>query len=290
MYDPQTDRLAAVAGTSGLASGSGHIEVCRVGGRSRCTRAQATAPLELLTPQRRSPAAWVYARHAGGGLVAGEHLHLYLDVHANSTAVLTTPTPTKVFHRHAATGAGAEQTLQAAVAPGATLVVAPEPVACHADAAYRQRQTFDLVGDASLVLLNWVACRRTERGERWTFARYDSRNRVRRDGEEIAIDRLRLDAARHPPADAFAAGPFDVLATLLFVGPAARPGVEAAARWIAGLDAAGTGNLQASLSPRPWGGVLRVMGVRSQKVVGLLKQRLDFLTPALGAGVWSRRV
>ena len=179
--------------------------------------------------------------------------------------------------------------LQAAVAPGATLVVAPDPLTCFKDAAYEQRQTFDLVGDASLVLVDWVTCGRAARGERWTFDRYDSRNRIRQDGREIVFDRLRLDAALHPPADAFAAGPFDVIATLYLVGPAARAGVEETEAWIAGPDSVDADRLQATFSPQPWGGRAAGDGLRTQRVSSVLRQRLDFLEPLLGMGVWSRR-
>jgi len=268
-------------------TGAAHLEVRRVGGRSVTTRAHATAPLKLLTPRRRGGVAWIYLSTFGGGLVAGDRVQLYADIHPGATAVLTTQAATKVFHQQ--DGVGAEQALQAAVGPGAMLVVAPDPLTCFADAAYEQRQTFDLVGDASLVLLDWVTCGRAARGERWTFDRYDSRNRIRRDGQEIVFDRLRLDAALHPPADAFAAGPFDVLATLYFVGPAAQAGVAETAAWITGPESADADRLQASFSPHDWGGVLRVMGLRTQRVSSVLRQRLDFLEPMLGMGVWSRR-
>lgn len=270
-----------------VATGAAHLEVRHVSGRSVVTRSHATAPLKLLTPRRRGGAAWIYLSTFGGGLVAGDRVQLYADIHPGATAVLTTQAATKVFHQQE--GVGAEQALQAAVAPGATLVVAPDPLTCFADAAYEQRQTFDLVGDASLVLLDWVTCGRAARGERWTFDRYDSRNRIRQDGREIVFDRLRLDAALHPPADAFAAGPFDVIASLFFVGPAAQAGVAETAAWIAGQDSLDADRLQASFSPQEWGGVLRVMGLRTQRVSSVLRQRLDFLEPLLGMGVWSRR-
>lgn len=283
MEEPRVGEPDVDSGTASAA----HLEVRFVGERSVTTRSHATAPLKLLTPRRRGGAAWIYLSTFGGGLVAGDRVQLYADIHPGAVAVLTTQAATKVFHQQA--GQGAEQSLQATVAPGATLVVAPDPLTCFADAAYEQRQTFDLVGDASLVLLDWVTCGRAARGERWTFDRYDSRNRIRQDGQEIVFDRLRLDAALHPPADAFAAGPFDVLATLYLVGPRAQAGVQETASWIAGLNDDEPGRLQASFSPHTWGGVLRVMGVRTQRVSTVLRQRLDFLETLLGMGVWSRR-
>ncbi len=290
MADARRDNQVLDKDAPAGGGGSGHVEVRWVGGRSVTTRGRATAPLKLLAPRRRGGAAWIYLSTYGGGLVAGDRVQLYADIHPGSTAVLTTQAATKVFHQQ--DGVGAEQTLEAAVAPGAMLVVAPDPLTCFADAVYAQRQTFDLVGDASLVLLDWVTCGRAARGERWLFDRYDSCNRIRQDGREIVFDRLRLDAALHPPADAFAAGPFDVLATLYFVGPAAQAGQHAAAQWVADLALAGgrdTRSLEASFSPQEWGGVLRVMGVRTQRVLSVLKRRLDFLDPMLGMNVWSRR-
>ncbi len=283
---PARDETGVADGASGT-SAAGHLEVRCVSGRSVTTRSQATAPLKLLTPRRRGGAAWIYLSTFGGGLVAGDRVQLYADIHPDSVAVLTTQAATKVFHQQE--GMGAQQSLHATVAQGATLVVAPDPLTCFADAVYEQRQTFDLVGDASLVLLDWVTCGRAARGERWTFDRYDSRNRIRRDGKEIVFDRLRLDAALHPPADAFAAGPFDVLATLYLVGPAAEEGIAEAEAWVADLQGDDDLRVQASFSRHDWGAVLRVMGVRTQRVSTVLKKRLNFLESTLGMGVWSRR-
>ena len=270
----------------GPAAGSGHLAFRRVAGRTAVTRCAAVAPLKLLTPRRRGPAAWAYLGTFGGGLVAGDHVHLYADVHENATAVLASQAPGKVFRRCGAEHA--TQTLRAGVAGGGLLVVAPDALTLFEDAHYVQEQTFELAADASLVLLDWVHGGRVARGERWTLHRYDSLNRVSVGGTEKAFDRTRLDADA-PAAGPFAAGPYDVLATLFFVGPRAAAGLDAAAAWTQTLGPPGAGPLQAAVSRRPWGGVLRLAGERPAAVAATLRERLAFLEPELGAEVWSRR-
>ncbi|MEE9405743.1 MAG: urease accessory protein UreD [Algisphaera sp.] len=278
------DRKASPGGET---SGAGYLEVQQVGGRSVLTGCHAAAPLKLLTPRRRGGTAWVYQSSFGGGLVAGDTFRLYADLHEQTTTVLTTQAATKVFHQQ--DGVGAEQNLQATVSNAATLIVAPDPLTCFANAMYLQRQSFDLAPDASLVLLDWLTCGRVARGERWSFDRYESRNVIRIDGEEIVFDRLVLDASEESPSDAFAAGPFDVMATLYLVGPAAQSGCAAAQAWVAGLPPTTGRDFQVGYSPQPWGGVLRIMGCRTQRAIHIVKERLAFLTPLLGTEVFGRR-
>src|SRR5262245_38222153 len=119
--------------------GRGSLEViARPDGRSVVSRAYATSPLRLLTPENHGRAAWVYASSYGGGLVDGDCVEIDIEVGAGAAAYFSTQASTKVYRseRGAVTG------LRAAVAAGGLLIVMPDPVVCFAASRYVQTQRF----------------------------------------------------------------------------------------------------------------------------------------------------
>jgi urease accessory protein len=267
--------------------GHGRATVARVAGRSVCVRDQSSDPLKLLCPDHGGPAAWLYAGTYGGGLVAGDRIELDLDVEPDAAAVLTTQASTKVYHQHA--GRGAQQHLRTTVASGGLLACVPDPLTCFADAVYDQTQRFDLAADASLVLVDWLTAGRAAMGESWRFARYASRNDVLIDGRRVAREAMRLDRDDGDLADAMITGHDHCLATVLLIGPACETAGQAwhdelqQSPWPA--DTA----IRAGSSRWPWGVVVRLAGPRTSDVAALLKDKLAFLEPRLGRGVWDRK-
>ncbi len=267
--------------------GRGSATIANVRGRPVCVRDEASEPLKLLCPDHGSAAAWLYASSYGGGLVAGDRIELAIEVQQHTAAVLTTQASTKVYHQHA--GRGAQQHLHATVAPGGLLACVPDPLTCFADASYDQTQRFDLAADASLVLVDWLTAGRAAMGESWQLAHYASRNDVRIDGRLIAREATRLDRDEGPLTDPLATGGDHCLATVLLVGPAC---VAAGHAWHDQLQQTpwpATATLRAGSSRWPWGTVIRLASPRTSDVAALLKEKLAFLTPALGRGLWDRK-
>ncbi len=158
--------ISASSPTTGIsgAAGRGRLRIVpgARAGRSVATEAFATSPLRLLLPANHGRAAWVYTSSFGGGLVDGDAIAIDLDVEGRAAAFLSTQASTKVYRSTRGTSAG----LRARVGEEALLVVAPDPVVCFAASRYRQRQEFELAGNATLVAIDWMSAGRWAAEER----------------------------------------------------------------------------------------------------------------------------
>jgi urease accessory protein len=276
------------------AAGSGSIEFTLVGGQTAVTQARAQSPLKLLCPGGPGPSAWVFASNYGGGLVAGDRLRMQVHAGEQTTSFLSTQASTKIYRSQS--GIGASQSLVARIDAGALCVVAPDPVACFADARYDQRQEFHLDPSASLVLVDSLSSGRLAHGERWAFASYRSANDIFLDGRRAFRDVLLLDPADgrldHPQR----VGRIDCLAMAILIGPkvlsAAGQLLTLVAAMPPGLDRAT--RLLMSASPLRVDGVvvgatLRVAGPGTEAVCGFLHEQLAFVGPLLGENPWKRK-
>lgn len=268
-------------------TGRGEVRLEHVAGRTAITRCHSSAPIKLLTPNRSGQAAWVYVSSYGGGLVSGDRLEMSMQLGRGSMGVLTTQASTKVYHRQG--DLRATQLLEAQVADEAVLFVAPDPITCFEDADYEQRQVFDLTPGGSLLLLDWFTAGRLAMGERWAFERYFTDNLIRVDGKAVALDRLCMDSATASIDAPFGVGRYNCYATVMLVGPAFESAVEALDEAIGGEALPQRSPLPVSFSKLPWGGVLRLAGLGAEPVREALAERLKFVEPMLGCGLWARK-
>lgn len=271
----------------GAADRVGRLAIERVAGRSRVVSNRAGDPLKVLTPRRTGPAAWAYVSTFGGGLVAGDVVNLEMSVGPGAVGVLTSQASTKVYH--AMDGEGASQTLRAAVADDATLIVAPEPLVCFRDAIYEQQQTIEIAATGNLVLLDWFTCGRLAMDERWAFERYATRNRIIRDGRLVLNDALVLDRTDGAIDDAYRVGRYNCFATVAITGPKVKPGGEAWSEQIGREPIARGASVMTGASVFDWGTAVRLAGESTEAVERVLREGLDFLRPMLRAGLWDRR-
>ncbi|CAM9473248.1 unnamed protein product, partial [Chrysoparadoxa australica] len=171
--------------------------------RTRAVKNFSTYPLRFVLPQKITSnqrdacdCAWVYMLGYGGGLVCGDGVNLRCHLEAGASAALTTLGSTRVYKRKRGRSVGAlggsRQTLHCVVEKGALVAVLPDPVICFADAEHTQFQEFHLKRGASLVLCDWLSSGRMERGEVWSFNRFESRNALYVDGELVLLDPLLL--------------------------------------------------------------------------------------------------
>ena len=160
------------------------------------------------------------------------------------------------------------------------LVFAPDPVQAFAHSRYSQRQEFELAEGAGLVLLDWFSCGRVARGERWEFARFQSRTDVFLSGERVFVDSLLLSPEQGSLAAQHRVGRFNCFALLLLMG---KPMQETATRMLEHsarpLNAA---PLVCGASPIRDGAVLSVAGESVEQVGQELHRHLKFLTALLG--------
>jgi urease accessory protein len=179
--------------------------------------------------------------------------------------------------------------MTATVGDGALLAVLPDPLTCFADAVYAQRQTFNLAAGASLILLDWITCGRSARGERWAFTRCELANEVFTGGKQILFDRLSLDPSDGPVAGAMRTGGFDCLATVVMLGPQCQPHAARLVEWVRSQPISPPDGLLFSASPLADGLILRMAGIRSEGIGRWLRDRLDFIPDLLGDDPWRRK-
>ncbi len=274
-------------------AGRGWVEVNELCGRSRATRLRAHQPLRLLAPRSFERAACLCVSSFGGGLVAGDHLHLDVTLGRASRCLVTTQASTKVY-RPTAAHAGASQIMHAHVADDALLVAWPDPITCYAHAIYEQRQRIELAPHASALIVDCLTSGRRAHGEHWAFDRYLSRNELVVAGRTRALDTLRLDRADGPLDAPFRMGGHACYASVIAAGPllaglietvrrhahAAVPTPDAAT--IAGVSDIDTdGDLPAL--------TLRAVAHDTTTMQTFLRQCLADVAPLLGDAPWHRK-
>jgi len=265
--------------------GSGSIAVAHVAGLSAAVRCASASPLRLFTPRPRGPAVWAIATTHGGGLVAGDAIDVTATVERGARLALGTQSNTRVYRSK---GPAAAQRLRARVAEGALLAVLPEPTACFAGARLEQEQRFEVEEGGSLVFLDAVVEGRAARGERWAFDAYAARNEIALGGRLVLADAVRLERGEGPsPAERMAGAA--LLATVVALGPAARPGAAALLDALAGAAADPGAEVLAAASPLADGLYLRAAAASVAAGVAFLRRALAFTAPLLGGSPFDHR-
>lgn len=283
---PPPDQVAGPLSAVPLRPGQGRLRVTRIGQRSHVTSNRATNPLKLWVPRRPGPASWIYATTFGGGLVAGDNVQLDLDLENDTTAVLTTQASTKVFR--SLKDRGCSQQLQAHVGPGATLVIAPDPLVCFRGAIYQQHNRVHLADDATLVHIDWLTSGRMARGECWQFGRLRTRLEVIRSDRMLLLDSLDLVPRQSKLDNPLRMGHHHCLATVVLFGETLAKAIESIRESVTSDQPREDGCLEA-VSPREEGLVWRLVGPNSETVGRRLKQRLAFLADHLQETPWERK-
>jgi urease accessory protein len=266
--------------------GSGRLRCSLVNGVTIVRDAQANSPLKLLCLRRPAGCAWIFAGTYGGGLVAGDHIHLDAAFDPGTRCFLGTQASTKIYRSPA--GRISRQSLHATLGADAICVAAPDPITCFAQARFQQRQRFDLDPTASLVLVDWLTSGRHASGERWAFDRYDSRIDISLSGKHLMRETLLLDPADGPIGSRSRMGRFDSFATLILIGPAVRPMAQAIMQFIAAAPI-GESDLLFAASPLADGAICRIAGPSAQAVGGWMQDRLSPVADIFGESPWERK-
>jgi urease accessory protein len=124
------------------------------------------------------------------------------------------------------------QRLSVEVGTGSALFLLPDPVTCFRSARYNQVQTFRIMPDASVVLLDWITSGRMSLGEDWSFHKYFSVNELFVEGRRVARDAMLLeepqDDIKTLPFRSLAdrLSPYTCYATLILYGPHTKRTIE----------------------------------------------------------------
>lgn len=139
-----------------------------------------------------------------------------------------------------------------------------------------------------MVVIDWITSGRHESGERWAFARYESRIDIKREDDRILYDGLVLE--QNVASIAERMRHFQVYLTAVLTGPLVSRGAAAISEETSRLAVSKDSDLIESASTLADGGtLLRIAGVSAEQVGRILRQRLAFLHPLLGDDPWSRK-
>jgi urease accessory protein len=279
------DLMIARAAATQRRPGQAVLNVQRVNGRSSVTSRFATSPLQLLTPRPWGSTVWACTSSLGGGLVAGDETSLRVQLDAGTRCVLGTQSSTKIYRNPAGKPCG--HTTEAHLGPEACLAFLPDPIQPFAGASYEQRQDFHLAAGAGLVLVDWISSGRAARGERWAFARVQSRNQIFRGERRVLIDSLLLDPADGALDGPYRLGRFNCLALLVVVGEPFRAGAEQILERLSAQPLTRRAATQQSGSPLPEGAVLRLAGESVEDVGRALREHLALLSE--GDNPWVQK-
>lgn len=241
-YEP----AAAAGEAEPRAGGAVRLSFARRGESTCLAGLYQTTPLRALFPRSRAEGLPVAVlANIGGGLVAGDRTRVEIEVGAGARALVTSQAAEKVYR---STGPDTHVDTVLAVASGGWLEWCPQETILFHGARLRRRLAVNLATDARLLLGEILVLGRLAFGERTTRGLLFDRIELRRGGEPVWQDRLRLDGDFAAVLDAPAglAGA-KAVATLVHAAPDAaerlelardlldQPGLRAGATLVNGL-------------------------------------------------------
>ena len=218
---PAVRELAEPAAGAGSRVGrEGRLELAfaRVRGRTVLTRRRFELPLQFLEPIDLAGDGSVCAPlvNPTGGVLGGDRLTTRIQVGADASVCVTTPSATRVYRcdrRPARTFTRVE------VGPGGVLEYLPLHLIPHPGAELVQRLRVEVAEGGRAIVWDALALGRVARGEAWSFARLDLETRIFAAGRLAFLDSVRLACTGAAPAPDPAAGR-GYVGTLVAVGPA----------------------------------------------------------------------
>jgi urease accessory protein len=160
------------------------------GRRSRRSRVYEDGPLRARFPN--GPALETVIINTAGGIAGGDHFNFDIDVGEGADLTATTAAAEKVYR---AIDTPARIDVRLSVAPGGKLVWLPQETILFQEARLRRTVEIDLAAEASLLFVEAVVFGRTAMAESVTDGELCDRWRVRRSGELIFADTMRLKGA-----------------------------------------------------------------------------------------------
>jgi urease accessory protein len=184
-------------------------------------------PLRVRFPNARELEAVIV--NTGGGIAGGDRLDLRFAVGPAARLKVTSAAAEKVYRSH---GPDATVAVRLEVGPGGALAWLPQETILFDRARLWRRIDVELAADARLILVEAVILGRQQMGEAMTDGRLLDSWRVRRSGQLIFAEGLRLAGAIAEDLAASAAGNgASALATVLIA-----PGTEATADAVRSLE------------------------------------------------------
>ncbi len=205
------------------AKGIVHGRFERAGGVTRLVDNFETGGLRLRLPNAGRECDAVLLNTAGG-MTGGDESSLSFAVGAKARVRITTQSAEKIYRAdHAPAVVATELTL----GEGASLTWIPQETILFDGSGLSRTLSAEMSASASLIILEMTVLGRVARGERLTSGAFRDRWRIRRDGQLVFADDVRLEGdissvMAKPVTGAGACA----IGTLLYVSPAAEGRLE----------------------------------------------------------------
>lgn len=255
------------------AVGELRIAVKRFGAETVLDELRQAGCLKARFPRRIVP-GWMDAvmLNTGGGVAGGDRLDLAFSVGVGGQVTIAAQAAER-FYRALAADAPSRVRTRLTVAPGAALEWLPQETILFDRSALDRRLEVDLAADARFLGVETIVFGRSAMGETVRQGWLRDLIRVRRGGELLLHDAIRLDgdiasALRRPAVG----GGASVVATMVYVAP------DAGAKLDAVRDALGSAEAGASV----WNGMMvaRILGANGASVRAAVVAALGVLRDA----------
>ena len=195
----------------------------REGLRTVLTRSSCTSPWHHFPPSYLddSGCAFTWLVNPSGGLVAGDHLSVEAQLHAETHVFMTSPSANRVYRSLSEL---ALQEIRLSVGADARLEWVPEITIPFAGSRFRQSIHVDLAPGATVVLWDAMASGRVARHERWAFATFENEIFIQTSRGKSLIERFCV-APDQLSESIGLVGSWDYVASLFIIGDAVEPEV-----------------------------------------------------------------
>ena len=170
------------------------LEYAKLEHRTVIAHSYFTTPWKLLPPIYLDDTGVAYTLlvNPSGGLVGGDQLSIDLNVRQDAHVLISAPSANRVYRTE---GMASEQHVNIRVGPGAVLEWFPEHTIPFAGSRFRQTLQAALAPGATLLLWDAVAAGRIARGERWAFTDLENEIRITTASGNSLLERYVLDPA-----------------------------------------------------------------------------------------------
>lgn len=187
-------------------------------GRSRIADLHQSGSFKALFPHGVSSALQAVVLNTAGGVTGGDRYHLNARAEENAALVLTTQAAERIYR--AQPGEVGHVRTALTIGRGGRLDWLPQETIVFDHAALDRRLEADVASDGRLLVVEPLVFGRTAMGETVNQGALTDRWRVRRGGDLIFADTLRLDGAVQQTLDRAASGQgARAMASLLLVAP-----------------------------------------------------------------------
>jgi urease accessory protein len=192
--------------------GSGRLSVKQAGGATRIDRLHQAANAKIRIPKTRGGALEAVLINTAGGICGGDTLSWTVQCGANTSAVVTTQACERAYD---SSGETARQTVSLDAGDGSSLLWLPQETILFDNSQLRRDFDIRLAASATLVALETVILGREAMGETVRKGSLHDRWRIRRDGDLVHADDLKIEIGGVNLASEALLGANRVLATLI---------------------------------------------------------------------------